>query len=100
MTSSEDRYVKQPVGEDPREIDRELTDSEFVARREAGRQVSHRQEAEGAQGISSDAPGVDASDRDRAPSGGSAGKAGEAGEAGEADAADSTDSASRDGSGA
>ena len=75
MTSSEDRYVKPAAGEDPREIDRELTDAEFVAGREAGRQVSHQQEAEGAQGISSDAPGVDASDRDRATSAGSAGSA-------------------------
>jgi hypothetical protein len=73
MTSSEDRYVKPAAGEDPREIDRELTDAEFVAGREAGRQVSHQQEAEGAQGISSDAPGVDASDRDRAAPAGSAG---------------------------
>ena len=100
MTSSEDRYVKQPVGEDPREIDRELTDAEFVARREAGRQVSHQQEAEGAQGISSDAPGVDASDRDRAPSAGSAGQAGAADSADATDSADSTESASGDGSGA
>jgi len=75
MTSSEDRYVNPAAGEDPREIDRELTDAEFVAGREAGRQVSHQQEAEGAQGISSDAPGVDASDRDRATAAGSAGSA-------------------------
>jgi hypothetical protein len=67
MTSSEDRYVKPAAGEDPREIDQELTDAEFVAGREATRQVSHPQHAEGAQGISSDAPGVDASDRDRDP---------------------------------
>jgi hypothetical protein len=65
MTSSEDRYVKPPAGEDPREIDREQTDAELVAERAATRQVSHPQEAEGAQGISSDAPGVDASDRGR-----------------------------------
>jgi hypothetical protein len=65
MTSSEDRYVKPADGENPREIDRELTDSEFVARRETRRAVRHQQEAEGAQGISSDAPGLDASDRDR-----------------------------------
>jgi hypothetical protein len=67
MTSSEDRYVKPPAGEDPREIDREQTDAELVAERAATRQVSHPQDAEGAQGISSDAPGFDASDRDRAP---------------------------------
>jgi hypothetical protein len=71
MTSSEDRYTKPAAGEDPREIDRELTDAEFVARREATRQVSHAQEPEGAQGISSDAPGFDASDRDQAAAPGS-----------------------------
>jgi hypothetical protein len=90
MTSSEDRYVKPAAGEDPREIDRELTDAEFVAGREAGRQVSHQQEAEGAQGISSDAPGVDASDRDRATSADTADSADSAGSAdsGGADGAD------------
>lgn len=77
MTTSDDRYVKPTAGEDPRDIDRELTEAEFVAGREAGRQVSHPQEADGAQGISSDAPGVDASDRDRAASAGSAGSASE-----------------------
>jgi hypothetical protein len=65
MTSSEDRYTKPVAGEDPREIDDELTDPEFVAEREATRQVSHPQDAEGQQGISSDAPGFDASNRDQ-----------------------------------
>jgi hypothetical protein len=74
MTSSQDRYVKPAAGEDPRTIDREQTDAELVAERAATRQVSHPQEAEGAQGISSDAPGVDASDRDRVPDASSAEK--------------------------
>jgi len=64
MTTSGDRYVKPADGEDPRDIDRELTDAEVVARREATRQVSHQQEAEGEQGLSSDAKGFDAADRD------------------------------------
>jgi|KBSSwiStaDraftv2_1062776.scaffolds.fasta_scaffold5049309_1 hypothetical protein len=64
MTTSGDRYVKPADGEDPRDIDRELTDAEVVARREATRQVSHQQEAKGEQGLSSDAKGFDAADRD------------------------------------
>jgi hypothetical protein len=64
MTTSGDRYVKPADGADPREIDRELTDSEVVARREATRQVSHQQEPTGEQGLSSDAKGFDAADRD------------------------------------
>ena len=70
MTSSEDRYVKPAAGEDPRTIDREMTDAELVARRAKTRQVSHAQEVTGAQGLSSDAPGYDPSNRDEArPSG-------------------------------
>jgi hypothetical protein len=88
MTSSEDRYVKPAAGEDPREIDREQTDAELMAERAATRQVSHQQEAEGAQGISSDAPGFDASDRDRAISADSAHSA---------DSADSDDADGADG---
>ena len=64
MTTSDDRYVKPAAREDPRDIDREFTDADLVARRQAERQVSHPQEAEGEQGISADSPGVDASSRD------------------------------------
>jgi hypothetical protein len=64
MTTSGDRYVKPADGEDPRDIDRELTDPEIVARREATRQVSHQQEATGEQGLTTDAKGFDAADRD------------------------------------
>lgn len=64
MTTSGDRYVKSADGEDPRDIDRELTDAEVVARREATRQVTHEQEAKGEQGLSTDAKGFDAADRD------------------------------------
>ena len=64
MTTSGDRYVKPADGEDPRNIDREFTDAEVVARRAATRQVSHPQHATGEQGLSSDAKGVDAADRD------------------------------------
>jgi hypothetical protein len=65
MTTSDDRYVKPADGEDPRDIDREFSDADVVARRQAERQVSHPQDREGEQGISSDAPGLDASNRDR-----------------------------------
>jgi hypothetical protein len=73
MTSSEDRYVKPAKGADPRDIDRELTDADVVARREAERAVSHPQPRERQQGTSADSPGFDPSDRERtaeaAPSG-------------------------------
>jgi hypothetical protein len=64
MTTSGDRYVKPADGEDPRDIDREFTDAKVVARREATRQVSHQQEPKGEQGLSTDAKGFDAADRD------------------------------------
>jgi hypothetical protein len=63
MTSSEDRYVKPVEGDDPREIDREFTDAELVAKRQAERARRHVQEPEGEQGLSSDAPGVNVADR-------------------------------------
>lgn len=65
MTSSEDRWVYPPEGEDPRDIDREQTDADTVADRDADRQVSHDQDVERDQGLSSDQPGVDPSDRER-----------------------------------
>jgi hypothetical protein len=66
MTSSEDRYVKPAEGADPRDIDREFTDANVVARREAGRAVTHPQPRERLQGTSADSPGFDPSDRERA----------------------------------
>jgi hypothetical protein len=63
MTSSEDRYVKPADGEDPREIDREFTDAEVVAKRQAERAVRHAQESDGEQGLSTDAPGVNVATR-------------------------------------
>jgi hypothetical protein len=66
MTSSGDRYIKPADGEDPRDIDREFTDADGVARRQAERAVSHPQEPEGEQGTSADAPGINPSDRDSA----------------------------------
>lgn len=68
MTTSGDRYIKPADGEDPRDIDRELTDADVVARRETERAVSHQQEPTGEQGTSADAPGFDPSDRDSADS--------------------------------
>jgi hypothetical protein len=65
MTSSEDRYVKPTEGEDPREIDREFTDAELVAKRQAERAVSHPQESEGDQRLTSDAPGVNVAERQK-----------------------------------
>jgi hypothetical protein len=70
MTSSEDRWVYPAKDEDPREIDRETTDAEAMAEREATRSVTHDQEVERDQGLSSDKPGIDPSDRDRAGKGG------------------------------
>jgi hypothetical protein len=64
MTSSGDRYIKPADGEDPRDIDREFTDADVVARRAAERAVSNPQERTGEQGTSADAPGVNPADRD------------------------------------
>ncbi len=64
MTSSEDRWVYPADGEDPRAIDREQT-TDDLPDRDAERQVSHDQEVERAQGLTSDQPGVDPSDRER-----------------------------------
>jgi hypothetical protein len=64
MTTSGDRYIKPADGEDPRDIDREMTDADVVARRQAERAVSHPQETEDQQGTSADAPGFNPADRD------------------------------------
>jgi hypothetical protein len=64
MTNSDDRYVHPAEGEDPREIDREATDAATVQAKQRGRQVTHDQEPERAQGLSSDRPGVDVSERE------------------------------------
>jgi hypothetical protein len=63
MTSSEDRYVKPTEAEDPREIDREFTDANLVAKRQADRAVTHPQDSAGEQGLSTDAPGVNVATR-------------------------------------
>ena len=64
--TSDDRYTYPAKGDDPRDIDREVTEPEDMARRETRRQVSHPQEREREQGTSADAPGFDPSDRERA----------------------------------
>jgi hypothetical protein len=64
--TSEDRYTYPSEGEDPRDIDREVSDEKAMANRERDRQVTHPQEPERAQGTSADSPGFDPSDRDRA----------------------------------
>jgi hypothetical protein len=64
MTRSDGRWVYPAEGEDPREIDREATDAETVQAKQSGRQVTHDQEPERAQGLSSDRPGVDVSERE------------------------------------
>lgn len=69
MTSSEDRWVYPAEGDDPRDIDRETTDAEAMVVREATRHVTHDQDVERDQGLSSDKPGVDPSDRDHADEG-------------------------------
>jgi hypothetical protein len=62
MTSSEDRWVYPTEGEDPRDLDDATRHAESVE----GRQTSHDQDAERAQGLSSDKPGVDVSEREEA----------------------------------
>jgi hypothetical protein len=62
---SEDRYTYPAEGDTPRDIDREVTDAETVARKQAERQVTHPQPPERVQGTSADAPGHDPSDRER-----------------------------------
>lgn len=64
MTSSEDRWVYPAEGVDPREIDRETSDADAMAEREATRAVTHDQEPVRNQGLSSDRPGVDVSERE------------------------------------
>jgi hypothetical protein len=62
MTSSEDRWVYPAEGEDPRDLDDAGRHADSVE----GRQVSHDQEPEREQGLSSDKPGVDVSEREAA----------------------------------
>jgi len=61
---SEDRWTYPSEGDDSRDIDREMTDADSVARKQDERAVTHEQEPERAQGTSADAPGVDPSDRE------------------------------------
>lgn len=60
MTSSEDRWVYPPEGEDPRDLDDATRHAESVE----GRQVTRDQDVERDQGLSSDKPGVDVSERE------------------------------------
>ena len=62
--SSEDRWTYPSTADDSRDIDRETSDPEAVAAKQAERAVSHPQERVRAQGTSADAPGVDPSDRE------------------------------------
>ena len=70
MTSSEDRWVYPAEGADPRDADQAQQDAEAMAQRESTRTVSHDQAVERDQGLSSDQPGVDPSDRERDGEGG------------------------------
>ena len=67
---SEDRWTYPSRDDDPRDIDREMTDPESVADKQATRAVSHPQERERTQGTRADSPGIDPSDRERAEDGG------------------------------
>ena len=60
MTSSEDRWVYPAEGEDPRDLDDATRHAESVE----GRQTSNDQDAVREQGLSSDKPGVDVSERE------------------------------------
>jgi hypothetical protein len=62
--TSEDRWVHPADGADPREIDRENTDAEAMAERERTRHVTHDEDADGQQGLSSDKSGIDVSERE------------------------------------
>lgn len=70
MTSSEDRWTYPAEGEDPRDAEPAQQDAEATAEREATRHVTHEQDADGEQGLSSDRPGVDPSDRHHTAEGG------------------------------
>jgi len=60
---SEDRYTYPTAEDDPRDVDRELTDAERQATHTQERQVSHPQKPLRSQGTSADAPGDDPADR-------------------------------------
>ena len=60
MTSSEDRWTYPAEGADPRDRDDERVHADEVEQR----QVSHDQDVERDQGLSSDKPGVDVSERE------------------------------------
>src|SRR5215207_7501806 len=61
--SSEDRWTYPSRDDDSKDIDREQTDAETVAAKQAERSVSHPQQPGGQQGTTADSPGVDPSDR-------------------------------------
>ena len=60
---SEDRWTYPSRDDDPRDIDREMSDADSVAAKQATRAVSHAKAREGRQGTTADSPGVDPSDR-------------------------------------
>lgn len=61
MTTSEQRWVHPAENEDPRDLD----DTQAHAERVEHRQTTHDQPVERSQGLSSDRPGLDPSDRER-----------------------------------
>lgn len=60
---SEDRWTYPGEDDTSRDIDREQTDAETVARKQDGRAVSHPQSPTRTQGLSADAPGTNPADR-------------------------------------
>ncbi len=62
--SSDDRWTYPAEGDTPGDIDRETSDAEVVDDVRRSRPVRHPQPEDREQGLSSDAPGVDPSDRE------------------------------------
>ena len=62
--SSDDRWTYPAEGDTPGDTDREATDPETVDQIRRSRPVKHPQDADREQGLSSDAPGVDPSERE------------------------------------
>ena len=64
VMSSDDRWTYPAEGDTPGDTDREATDAETVDDVRRSRTLKHPQDAVGGQGLSSDAPGVDPSERE------------------------------------
>ena len=62
--SSDDRWTYPAEGDTPGDTDREASDAEKVEDIRRSRPVTHPQDEERAHGLSSDAPGVDPSERE------------------------------------